>query len=117
MAAFANGYALDADDIDYFGKALAADHASWRHSPLIVEQAGLAPTVVMTASLDPLRDEGRAYAAKLAQAGVEVSFVEGKGLIHGFCTYRKAIPSGQADLVAACEAARLLLMRGVQGAP
>lgn len=36
--------------------------------------AGIAPTLVLTACDDPLRDEARAYADKLAGAGVQVDF-------------------------------------------
>ena len=51
--------------------------------------------MLITASLDPLRDQGRAYAAKLVEAGVPTTYYEAKGHIHGFATYRKAIPSAQ----------------------
>jgi len=54
----------------------------------------------MTAECDPIRDQGRAYAAALAKAGVAVIFREARGTIHGFATLRKAIPSGVGDLAA-----------------
>ena len=95
---FANGFALDGHDIDYFGKAYASDPQHWRASPLLADQAGLPPTFVVTAELDPLRDNGRAYAAKCIEAGVQVTYREVKGTIHGFACYRKAIPSAQDDL-------------------
>ena len=59
------------------------------------------PAVVVTASLDPIRDQGRAYAAALALAGVPVVFREAKGNIHGFITLRKAIPSSVGDVMGA----------------
>lgn len=95
---FADGFALDSHDIEYFGKAYALDPLHWRGSPLLADQAGLPPTFVVTAGLDPLRDNGRAYAAKCIEAGVQVTYREVKGTIHGFACYRKIIPSAQDDL-------------------
>ena len=54
--------------------------------------------MVVTTELDPLRDQGRAYAEALASAGVPVVAYEVKGMVHAFLSMRKVIPSGQAEL-------------------
>lgn len=95
---FAEGFLLDAESMAQFAQHYAADPKSLRTSPLLGDLAGLPPTVLIAASLDPLRDQNRAYAAKLIEAGVPTIYLEGKGLIHGFATFRKAIPSAQQDV-------------------
>lgn len=106
---FAEGYGLDASSTKLMSSHYAADPKSLRASPLLGDLRGLPPTVLVTASLDPLRDQGRAYGAKLVEAGVPVAFYEGKGLIHGFSSFRKAIPSAQTDTLAYLQLARAML--------
>ncbi len=78
---------------------------------MVGDCANTPPTVICTAGLDPLRDSGREYAAHLIQQGTEVSYFEFPGVIHGFVTLRKAIPSGQADLEAFLGAIKVKLAR------
>lgn len=106
---FGQGYGLDDSMTALFRKHYAADAKSPRTSPLLEDLSGLPPTVLVTAGLDPLRDQGRAYAAKLVEAGVPVAFYEGNGLIHGFATFRQAIPSAQTDTAGFLKIARAML--------
>lgn len=98
---FADGYLLTKDSMDWFMAAYQGEVDHIRSSPLLGDLAGMPPAVVVTASLDPIRDQGRAYAAALANAGVPVVFREAKGNIHGFITLRKAIPSSVGDVMGA----------------
>jgi acetyl esterase len=107
--AFADGYLLTRASIDYFSDHYAADLDHMRGSPMAGDLAGLPPAVVLTASLDPIRDQGRAYAAGLAKAGVPVIFREAVGNIHGFITLRRAIPSSIGDVAGALVALRPLI--------
>lgn len=46
--------------------------------------AGLPSATVITADIDPLRSEGRAYAERLASAGVAVDYTNYAGVTHEF---------------------------------
>jgi cation diffusion facilitator CzcD-associated flavoprotein CzcO/acetyl esterase/lipase len=57
--------------------------------------AGLAPALVVTVELDPLRDEGEDYARALAAAGVSVEQHRFDGLYHSALTMTAVIPEVQ----------------------
>ena len=107
---FADGFLLTRDGMIWFGEHYAADPAHPRSSPMAGELKGLPPAVIITASLDPIRDQGRAYAAALALAGVPVTFREAQGIVHGFITLRQAIPSAQGDVTAYLTAVRAAIV-------
>ncbi|WP_033073201.1 alpha/beta hydrolase [Sphingopyxis sp. MWB1] len=98
---FGEGHLLTTDSMTYFGNHYAADPADYRAAPLDFPAEGLPPTLLVTAGLDPLRDQGRAYAAKLIEAGVATSYREAAGNIHGYINLAQAIPSAQQDIAGA----------------
>ena len=61
------------------------------------ELGGLPPAYVMTAELDPLRDEGIEYAMRLLHAGVSVELHQFAGAFHGFDLLPTAISRRAAD--------------------
>ncbi len=85
----ASGYFLDLPTMEwFFGHYVSTveglEPGDPRLAPLHGSVAGVAPALVVTAEFDPLRDEGEAYAARLAEAGVAVDVVRYDGMIHGF---------------------------------
>jgi len=61
---------------------------------------------VLTAGYDPLLDEGRAYAERLAKAGVEVSYREFSDMVHGFVLFGGALDAANAAVAECCERLR-----------
>jgi len=106
---FADGFLLTRESMEWFDTSYRAEASHIRTSPLLGDLAGMPPAVVMTASLDPIRDQGRAYAGALAEAGVPVVFREAKGNIHGFVTIRQAMPSAQGDVAGALAALKTVI--------
>ena len=85
----ASDYFLELADMLWFhghytgGADVAVDDP--RFSPLQAHScAGQPPAVVAVAEFDPLRDEGVAYADRLAADGVPVDLATYDGMIHGF---------------------------------
>lgn len=101
---FANGYLLTDESRAFYQDAYRPVITDVRASPMQGVFTDLPPAVVLTAGLDPLRDEGRAYAAALITAGVPTSYFEAVGNIHALGLLRKAIPSSVTDIAQALNA-------------
>ncbi|CCD95181.1 putative lipase/esterase [Bradyrhizobium sp. ORS 375] len=70
-----------------------------RVSPLCrADLSGLPPTIIHTAEFDPMRDEGNAYAARLAGTGVTVAHVCHDGMVHNFHALGALLPQAKPAL-------------------
>jgi acetyl esterase len=80
-------------------------------SPLRAQDLrGLPPATILTCGYDPLRDDGRAYAARLVEAGVRVRHVHLDGHVHPSFAFTRLLPSArtyeQQAIAALAEALR-----------
>jgi acetyl esterase len=85
---YAEGFGLTRGLMRYFWKSYLANATDGRQayaSPLqAANLSDLPPALILTAQYDVLRDEGEAYAARLAQAGVRVRCTRYQDMNHGF---------------------------------
>ena len=81
------------------GQAITAYAAPLRAASL----AGLPPALVIGAGRDPLRDDARAYAARMDADGVDVTHVEYDATMHAFLNFCGALSAGDhaIELIAA----------------
>jgi acetyl esterase len=107
---FAEGYYLTRAEMEWFrGHYLARteDAQSPYASPLLApDLRGLPPALVITAECDTLRDEGEAYAKRLAEAGVEVACTRYGGMIHPFFSLGAAFSQGRRAIEQVAAAVR-----------
>lgn len=86
MTAFGQDYMLTRAFLEWSWAAYAATGA--KTDPFVqlaaADLAGAPPTTIITAGYDPLCDEGRDLAERLASAGVRVSAHHFPDMIHGF---------------------------------
>jgi cation diffusion facilitator CzcD-associated flavoprotein CzcO/acetyl esterase/lipase len=81
----ADGYVLTVALMQWFWDHYADpdDRRDPKASPIrAASLTGLPPALVVTSEFDPLRDEGAAYAAALADAGVEARHLPNRGQTH-----------------------------------
>lgn len=106
---FGDGFVLTNEAMAFFDGAYQADRSDPRGYPILGDHTGTPPTVLVTASLDPIRDSGRDYGAALSQAGISHMHIEVQGVTHSFVNLRQAVPSTQKDLEHIFAAMKLML--------
>jgi acetyl esterase len=97
---YAEGYLLTRESMRWYWEQYAPDpavrvepYAAPLRAPSL---AGLPPALVLTAEYDPLRDEGEAYASRLAAAGVPVTLTRYPGMVHTFFRLGHVVDAGRA---------------------
>jgi acetyl esterase len=101
--AFARGHMLTQEGMRWLWRAYLGPGTRFDDplaAPLNAELGGLPPTTVATAECDILRDEGEAFAGRLAAAGVAVRKRRYDGLIHGFVLFPDLAPAASRALAA-----------------
>jgi len=111
MIGFAEGHLLTRLAMDWFYSLYQPRSGDPRAFPLHASAAGMCPTIVATAGLDPLQDQGRRLAAKLVEAGVDTLYLHIAGMTHDFTSTRKALPSAAAATAKIIAAMKLMLAR------
>lgn len=87
---FGQGYFLTLEDMKWYWDCYIPDpnlRTAPTASPLratLEQLEGLPRALIITGECDVVRDEGEAYARKLARAGVQVTATRYLGMIHGF---------------------------------
>ncbi|WP_152434781.1 alpha/beta hydrolase [Erythrobacter sp. THAF29] len=109
---FDDGFILTKTSVEFFDAQYAPDRSDARAMPILGDHTGAPPTVLATASLDPIRDSGRDYAKALADAGASYVYLEMKGVTHSFTNIRQAVPSTQRDLERVIAAMKFMLENG-----
>lgn len=100
---FAEGYGLTAEMLEWYIEHYVpsgTSRADPRLSPLRSKKLhGLPSALIITSEFDVLRDEGRAYATRLKEAGVPVQHKEYPGMLHGFINYPAAYDDAKQALL------------------
>ena len=103
---------LSTADVAYYREVYRAPEDAVHAFPLRAKNlAGLPPTFITGARFDPLRDDARAYAARLVLAGVSVEYREEGQMIHAWLRARFMSEGARAGFAALCAAVRRMANR------
>jgi acetyl esterase len=102
------GYGLTARAMEWFADhylSAGGDPKDPMVSPVYAaDLCRLPPALIVTAELDPLRDEGETYATRLREAGVPVTLSRYEGQIHGFVQMTAVLDGGRRAVAEATAA-------------
>ncbi|MGV3278117.1 alpha/beta hydrolase [Rickettsiales bacterium LUAb2] len=109
---FGKNYLLTKKSVETFRSFYLPNKLDWNNEDVSPLQAknlkGMPSTLIITAGCDPLRDEGHAYAVKLANFNVPVTYMNEEGMIHAFLNFynydRDLTPYGDNALKKAAKA-------------
>ncbi|HEY3466087.1 MAG TPA: alpha/beta hydrolase [Amycolatopsis sp.] len=100
---FGTGFRLDRDEWAWYRAQYLRDPADYTdpRASVLYDEAfeGLPPTYVATCGFDLLRDEGEAYAQRLASAGVPLVHRRHEGQLHGFANRVGIDPDARAAML------------------
>lgn len=110
MRAFDDPFLFNRHSVAWYRKHYLSDPRD-AYSPLASplrarSLAGLPPALVITAEHDPLRDQGEAYARRLADDGVQVELSRYPGMAHGFFTMIGTVDASRAAIAQAASRLR-----------
>jgi acetyl esterase len=110
-----DGYTLSRADMEWFWKNYL-DPVTERNNPYACplrakNLKGLPPALILTASHDPLRDEGERFAERLIAAGVKATCTRYEGVTHAFVSFADMLDKGKEGERQAAEALRAAFAR------
>ena len=106
---FAEGFGLTKADMEWYARHYIrtdADADDPYASVLRADLRGLPPALVITAECDPLRDDGEAYAKKLADLGIAARGARYPAMFHGFLAFPELLAEARQAYDDAGEALR-----------
>jgi acetyl esterase len=110
-----DGFVLSRADMEWFWNhylEAGADKQNPYACPLRAKDLSkLPPALIITASHDPLRDEGERFAERLMTAGTKVTCTRYDGVVHGFVSFAETLDQGKKGLQQAADALRAAFAR------
>jgi len=100
-------------DMEWMYSHYGAPSDDWKASPLHTPDLAVAPpAVIVTAGIDPARDDGARYAELLRAAGVEVEYLTYDDMMHGFFMFSPYLASATDARLRVAAAMRRVLLSG-----